>query len=68
MVNKIIEKIKTLLQKSKQRSVYDRCYTAMEYRGVAVFGCCDGLAGGDKLSGYLQYECIGCPYFVDTSK
>ena len=36
----------------------------MEDQGIAVFGMCKGLAGGDFNSGYLQYKCIDCPYLV----
>ena len=64
----IIKKLKELIQKIKHRFSYEFCYTEMEYRGIAAFGCCEGLTGGDKFSGYLQYDCIDCPYFVDTTK
>lgn len=63
----IIEKFKELIQKAKYRLSRECCYDEMESRGVAVFGCCSGLAGGDKLSGCLHYECIDCPYFVDVT-
>lgn len=47
---------------------YDCCFTDREYEGIAAMGCCSGLAGGDKNSGYLQYDCIDCPYFVNVSE
>ena len=64
----VIKKFKELLQKVRHKLSRNYCYTEMEYRGIAAFGCCSGLVGGDKLSGYLQYECIDCPYYVNVNK
>lgn len=47
-------------------SDYDKCYSEMEYEGIAVFGLCDGIVGGDEHTEYLNYDCIDCPYFVHT--
>lgn len=63
-----IKKLKELIQRIKHRISCDYCYTEMENRGIAVFGCCSGLTGGDELSGYLQCGCVKCPYFVEVSK
>lgn len=30
----------------------------------AVFGCCRGLTGGTRRTGYLQENCVDCPYLV----
>ena len=32
---------------------HERCYTDMDYAGRAASGCCGGLVGGDKSTGYL---------------
>lgn len=51
-------------------SDYDKCYSEMEDLGIAVFGCCKGLTGGSKQTGYLQEMCVDCPYYtpVDYKK
>ena len=45
-------------------SDYDKCYSEMEDTGTAVFGCCRGLTGGTRHIGYLQENCVDCPYLV----
>ena len=45
-------------------SDYDKCYSEMEDTGIAVFGCCRGLTGGTRHTGYLQENCVDCPYLV----
>lgn len=45
-------------------SDYDKCYSEMEDTGTAVFGCCRGLTGGTRRTGYLQENCVDCPYLV----
>lgn len=45
-------------------SDYDKCYSEMEDTGTAAFGCCGGLTGGTRLTGYLQENCVDCPYLV----
>lgn len=45
-------------------SNYDRCYAEREGEGYAIFGCCYGLTGGTRNTGYLQESCINCPYLV----
>ena len=50
--------------KEKMYKHYDRCYAERESEGVAVFGMCGGLLGGDKDTEYLSYDCIDCPYYV----
>ena len=61
---KIIRLIFQYLKNMKSNSC-SSCYTSMENRGIATMGCCSGLAGGDKNTNYLQYECIDCPHYVD---
>lgn len=64
----MIKRLKALVAKIKHYFSYSNCYNQMEDQGIATFGMCSGLSGGDKNSGYLQYQCIGCPYFVDVKK
>ena len=47
-------------------SDYDKCYSEMENAGIAVFGCCRGLTGGTRRTGYLQENCVDCPYLVSS--
>ena len=42
---------------------HDKCYSEMEKKGYAIFGCCCGQSGGDSTTEYLNYDCIDCPYF-----
>lgn len=49
-------------------SDYDKCYSEMENAGIAVFGCCRGLTGGTRHTGYLQENCVDCPYLVLSDK
>lgn len=51
-------------------SDYDKCYSKMEDDGIAVFGCCRGIVGGTRNTGYLSEMCIDCPYYtsVDSLK
>ncbi len=59
---------KAIITKIKKWFSYNHCYNQMEDRGIAVFGMCSGLSGGDNNSGYLQYKCIDCPCFVPVEK
>lgn len=45
-------------------SDYDKCYSEMENAGIAAFNCCCGLTGGTRRTGYLQENCVDCPYLV----
>ena len=58
----MFKKIREWLANRNYYLSYATCYKEMENRGKAVFGCCDGVAGGDYNSGYLQYGCIQCPH------
>lgn len=55
--------IKEIIAKIKFNFSHEHCYNQMEDEGIAVFGVCSGLSGGDNNSGYLQYKCMDCPYF-----
>lgn len=46
----------------------DKCYMKREEEGYAAFLCCGGLTGGTKETGYLQEQCIDCPYYVEIKK
>lgn len=59
----LISKIKDLWSRLKYQWSKNACYNEMEKQGIAIFGMCSGLAGGDKFTDYLQYSCIDCPYF-----
>ena len=61
MFKKLIEKIKYFFS-------HDFCYKSMEHSGIAVFGLCRGLVGGDAATEYLQYDCIDCPYFYKNKR
>lgn len=60
----VFSTIKKCIQKVRFWFSKDRCYSTMKSRGYAAMGMCGGLAGGDVNSGYLAYDCIGCPYLV----
>lgn len=49
-------------------SDYDKCYSEMEDTGTAVFGCCRGLTDRTRHTGYLQENCVDCPYLVLFAK
>lgn len=46
---------------------YDKCYQDMEDSGYAIFGYCGGLSGGTWNTGYLQEQCVRCPYYVEIN-
>lgn len=52
------------IKKLRYQFTKSRCYTNMEKVGIATMGSCCGIVGGDKPSGYLDWECVECPYFV----
>ncbi len=64
----MLKRLKAIIAKVKYYFSHAHCYNQMEDAGIATFGMCKGLSGGDKYSGYLQYQCIDCPYFVDIKK
>lgn len=64
----MLKRIRALIAKWNYYCSYDACYKEMENRGIAVFGLCEGLSGGDINSGYLQYGCIQCPHLCFVEK
>lgn len=69
-MKKIIGFIKNLLQiespsKNLMGHGYERCYSNMEYSGIAAFGCCDGET---KSTEYLSEICANCQHFCDVGK
>ena len=50
-----------LLVISKSTSSYDKCYSDMEYSGIAAMGCCEGKTNG---IGDLSETCTNCPHLV----
>lgn len=62
----MVNKLKTILKKFRYYFSVENCYREMEHRGIAAMGCCRGVMGGDKWTGYLSTTCIGCKYFCDV--
>lgn len=60
--------IKSKIDTIRYRMSRDHCYKMMEDRGIAVFGMCGGVVGGDRYTEYLSYECVDCPYHVFVDK
>ena len=50
-----------LLVISKSSSAYDKCYSDMEYSGIAAMGCCEGKTNS---IGDLSETCTNCPHLV----
>ena len=50
-----------LLVISKSTSSYDKCYSDMEYSGIAAMGCCEGKTNS---IGDLSETCTNCPHLV----
>lgn len=64
----MLYKIKQLIKSIKNYFSHNACYDAMKQSGVAVFGMCSGVVGGDSNSEYLSYQCMDCPYLTLTEK
>lgn len=50
-----------LLVIRKSTSSYDKCYSDMEYSGIAAMGCCEGKTNS---AGDLYETCINCQHLV----
>ena len=50
-----------LLVISKSTSSYDKCYSDMEYSGIAAMGCCEGKTNS---AGDLSETCTNCLHLV----
>lgn len=44
----------------------DKCFDARAKEGLVSKNGCQGLVGGTKWTGYLQEECIDCPYYMNN--
>lgn len=60
----LIKRIKEWLKQIRYNWSLESCYNDMENRGIAVFGMCGGVVGGDHSTEYLSIECINCPYYT----
>ena len=58
----MLEKIKSLIAKVKERRAYDRCYGGMERLGIAAMGMCSGYF----IKQYREETCNKCPYYRDV--
>ena len=43
---------------------YDKCYSDMEYSGIAAMGCCEGKTNS---AGDLYEICTNCPHLVSLN-
>ena len=50
-----------LLVINKSTSSYDKCYSDMEYSGIAAMGCCEGKTNS---AGDLYETCTNCQHLV----
>lgn len=64
----MLDKIKRVIEKIKYYFSHEACYNDMERQGIAVFGMCSGITGGDNNSEYLSYQCMDCPHFTLVDK
>ena len=62
--NNMLEKIRKWIKRIVYKSSHDYCYDMREAEGIAVFGMCSGVVGGDRGTGYLAWYCVDCPYLV----
>ena len=53
-----------LLVISKSTSSYDKCYSDMEYSGIAAMGCCEGKTNS---VGDLYETCTNCQHLVSLN-
>lgn len=60
----MLEKIRKWIKRMIYKSSKQYCYDMRESEGIAVFGNCCGVVGGDRSTGYLAYSCVDCPYFT----
>ena len=60
----MIKRIKEWIKQIRYNRSLESCYNDMENRGIAVFGMCGGVVGGDHSTEYLSIECINCPYYT----
>ena len=51
-----MSRLKEIINKIKMRIFYNRCYSANEYKGIAIFGNCKGF-GKNKTCNNYPYFC-----------
>lgn len=44
----------------------DKCFNDRAKEGLVSENGCQGLAGGTKATGYLQEQCVNCPYYKEN--
>lgn len=52
------------IKKLRYRFSRECCYEQMKKSGYAFLNCCGGVAGGDRRTCYLSYDCIDCPHYI----
>ena len=60
----MVKRIKEWLKQIRYNWSFESCYNNMEDKGIAVFGMCTGVVGGDRSTEYLSIGCIDCPYYT----
>ena len=60
----MIKRIKEWIKQIRYNRSLESCYNSMEEQGIAVFGMCTGVVGGDRSTEYLSIECINCPHYT----
>lgn len=66
-MKKVINKMSDWWKKVCYYFSRQRCYDEMEDLGIAVFDMCSGKTGGVKETNYLNFDCIGCPFYTNIS-
>ena len=64
----MVKRIKEWLKQIRYNWSFESCYNDMEDKGIAVFGMCTGVVGGDRSTEYLSIGCIDCPYHTPVSE
>ena len=55
-----MSRLKEIINKIKMRIFYNRCYSANEDIGTAIFGNCEGFSENKT--------CNNCPYFCNIKE
>ena len=58
---------KWIMRKYQYELFYDSCYDKMKAYGVAVYGKCCGVFGGDRNTDDTAESCLDCPYYSPVS-
>lgn len=62
-LSRLIDKVKKTMWKIQYKLSHERCYDEMEADGIASYGRCCGMVGGDRTTDYTAEFCLGCPYY-----